>query len=64
VKHENKKAMTAKRTADMHAELRRLNDERADMLKAHDEAAEAAKSDRKQLVELRHSFDAYKAEHK
>jgi hypothetical protein len=64
VKHENKKAMTAKRTADMHTELRRLNDERAGVLKARDEATEAAKDDRKQLIELQHSFDAYKAEHK
>ncbi len=43
MKRENRKAMTAKRTVDMHAELRRLNEERAEVLSERDTAVKEHK---------------------
>lgn len=52
MKRENRKAMTAKRSADMHAELHRLNTERAGMLAERNAAVANANHTEKEYSKL------------
>lgn len=52
MKRENRKALTAKRTTDMHDELHRLNTERAGLLAERNAAVANAKHAEKECSKL------------